>query len=232
MTYSRPTSDVFCRFTGTTKPSLQIRSTACLLHPLSTCADNELRALPIWPGCRAYNRLRLQVDLPKTPAIFIEASYIEHESNREKFRGGNLLRPAHHFAIFPRLRTSVRLGGSFRLSPRVTTSLATHCTSRRTMRSTDHCFPSTIHEHSCLGWSRFGQKPCDSRRLEGSGVFTTPITRFGGPAVFSRRFERSLLETTPLSRTSDTPVAFTDQTVRGVSNPQSPPVNAEDRSDL
>jgi len=153
-----------------------------------------------------------------------------HKSNRKKFRGGNFLRCAHHFAFFPRVRASTRMGGSFGLVPRVTTNLAAYCTSRHTMRSISNCFPSTIHQHSRLGRSRFGQKPCDSCQVEEPGVSRRRWLASVGPRFFSRQSERSLLKPTPRSRTSDAPVALPSQT-RAVKIRPSPPDNAKDRFD-
>lgn len=106
----------------------------------------------------------------------------------------------------------MRVGGSFRLSPRVSTCLAARRTSRRTMRSRGHCIPSTLHEHSRLGRSRFGQHPCECRQIEGPGVSRRRQPASVGSRFFSRAIERFLLDRTPLSRTSDAPVALVDQT--------------------
>lgn len=184
-------------------------------------ASFQLRetALTRWARNLVYGLFKAATSISKRLSS-LSGTHTACEPSRSRFRGGNLNRSAHRFAFSVR-RSLVRAlpSDSFGLAPRVSTSLATRRTSRRSMRlirrlllvnylqvPTLRCCPNPVDRLAPIA-------------LLESRAFHDAETRFGEPAnrvfrdvssVFFSNHASQINPLTPLSPCRIEPTRFSD----------------------
>jgi hypothetical protein len=146
---------------------------------------------------------------PQTPVTVIDVLCFAQARTKE-ISGRKPLSHCAPFCLFPpAVACQGERDGSFGLAPRVFVEPcdSPFVSALDAFDSVTASHQRTTSTHASV-WSRFGQETCASRRFEGFGVFTTPLTRFSEPVVSAfYQCERFLLEPVPRGRTSNTSVA-------------------------